>query len=196
MKPVTRYRKNPFLNELIVPVKDQLVQVSKFGTDDHVLISQSTGEVTGTLVTTKRKVDSDKFLKLFTKNIALTFDLTSAGIKAFSVLAWAIQSQSLQSDEVNLDKFTLEEFLSTQDKKLSLATFWRGLRELEQSKIIAKSVRPGVYFINPNFVFNGDRIGFLTLIEKEQDNPVRPLRVEHEDGTVDDQTGDLFHGQA
>lgn len=33
-------------------------------------------------------------------------------------------------------------------------------------------MRKGFYFINPNFVFNGDRIAFTTLIErKQQDKP-------------------------
>ena len=50
--------------------------------------------------------------------------------------------------------------------KLSLSTFKRGLNELEEAQIIAKHMRPGWYFINPNFAFNGDRIAFTTIIEK------------------------------
>jgi hypothetical protein len=42
-----------------------------------------------------------------------------------------------------------------------------GLNELEQSQIIAKHIRQGWYYINPNFVFNGDRIAFTSLFEKE-----------------------------
>lgn len=198
-KRVVRHRENPFLSELLVPVRDKQVQISKLGVNDNILINQQTGEVSATHLITYKRVDADQFLKLFTRNIALTFDLTSAGIKAFSVLAWSLQTRSLQKDKVLLDKFTHEEFLAQhEDLKLSLPTFWRGLSELEKARIIAKSMRPGEYFINPNFVFNGDRIAFTTMIEREgaQRSPlqtdIKPLRVVHEDGTVDDKTGDLF----
>ena len=50
--------------------------------------------------------------------------------------------------------------------KLSYATLKRGINELEKAQIIAKTMRKGFYFINPNFVFNGDRIAFTTLIER------------------------------
>lgn len=201
-KKVVRHKENPFLSELLVPVRDKQVRISKLGVNDNILINQQTGEVSATHLITYKRVDADQFLKLFTRNIALTFDLTSAGIKAFSVLAWSLQTRSLQKDKVFLDKFTHEEFLAThEDLKLSLPTFWRGLSELEKAQIIAKSMRPGEYFINPNFVFNGDRIAFTTMIEREgaqrspQQTDIKPLRVVHEDGTVDDKTGDLFNGE-
>ena len=44
----------------------------------------------------------------------------------------------------------------------------RGLTELTRSQIIARTIRRGHYFINPNFVFNGDRIAFTTLIERDE----------------------------
>lgn len=49
---------------------------------------------------------------------------------------------------------------------LSIATLKRGITELEKAQIIAKTVRKGRYFINPNFIFNGDRIAFTTVIER------------------------------
>ncbi|WP_311206955.1 replication/maintenance protein RepL, partial [Escherichia coli] len=132
-----------------------------------------TGEVQGTHVTTYKRVDSEQFVKLFTANIGLTFELSSAGIKAFGVLVWSVQNSALSKDEVDLDTLVLEAFLqcqvsaSKQPLRLSLATFKRGLNELEKAKIIAKTMRQGRYFINPNFVFNGDRIAFTTVIERK-----------------------------
>lgn len=52
--------------------------------------------------------------------------------------------------------------------KLSLATFKRGINEMEKAQIVAKTMRQGRYFINPNFVFNGDRIAFTTVIERKK----------------------------
>ncbi|EOM4036090.1 replication/maintenance protein RepL [Escherichia coli] len=168
-----RYKENPFLEGMVVPVKGKQVRLSRLGRDDNILVNQNTGEVQGTHVTTYKRVDSEQFVKLFTANIGLTFELSSAGIKAFGVLVWSVQNSALSKDEVDLDALVLEAFLqcqvsaSKQPLRLSLATFKRGLNELEKAKIIAKTMRQGRYFINPNFVFNGDRIAFTTVIERK-----------------------------
>lgn len=165
-----RYKTNPFLNDMVVPVGSRKVRVSPIGKDDNVLVNQHTGEVHGTHVTTLKRVDSDQFVKLFTANIALTFDLTSAGIKAFNVLLWSVQHKALSKDEVDLDTHTRQEFIEASKKPLMLSqpTFARGLAELTKARVIAKTIRQGRYFINPNFVFNGDRIAFTTLIERKK----------------------------
>jgi hypothetical protein len=170
-----RYKINPFLEGMLIPVKGKQVKLSKLGRDDNVLINQGTGEVLGTHVTTYKKVDGEQFVKLFTANIALTFDLSAAGIKAFSVLLWTVQNKALAKDEVDLDLLVLDAFTEAHSSKepplrLSQATFWRGLAELVKAQIIAKTMRQGRYFINPNFIFNGDRIAFTTVIERVRRN--------------------------
>ena len=171
---LSRYKTNPFLDDMIVPVKGRQVRLSRLGRDENILVNQSTGEVQGTHVTTFKRVDGEQFVKLFTANIGLTFGLSAAGIKAFGVLLWVVQNRALSKDEVDLDSLTLEEFLdvhkNTDEKplKLSLATFKRGINEMEKAQIVAKTMRQGRYFINPNFVFNGDRIAFSTVIERKK----------------------------
>ena len=169
-KPI-RHDHNPFIEGMIVPIKGQSVKLSKLGKEDNVLVNQNTGEIQGTHVTTYKRVDAEQFVKLFTANIALTFDLKAAGIKAFNVLLWVLQNKAIDNDLIPLDKYVLEDFIKSHSDrnptvKMSQPTFWRGLSELEKSQIIAKHLRQGWYYINPNFAFNGDRIAFTTLIEK------------------------------
>jgi len=165
-----RYKTNPFLSDMVVPVKTRSVKISRLGKDDNVLVNQNTGEISGTHLTTVKRVDGEQFVKLFTANIGLTFDLTSAGIKTFTVLIWCVQHKAITRDELDLDSYALEDFLDAHKSnaaiKVSIATFKRGLSELESASIIAKTIRAGRYYINPNFVFNGDRIAFTTLIER------------------------------
>lgn len=166
-----RYKTNPFLEGMLIPIKGKQVRLSKLGRDDNILINQSTGEVLGTHVTTYKPVDSEQFVKLFTANIALTFDLKAPGIKAFSVLLWSLQNRALSKDEVPLDAILLEEFTEAHTDKepplrLSQATFLRGLAEMVKAQIIAKTMRQGRYFINPSFIFNGDRVAFTTVLER------------------------------
>lgn len=170
-----RYPENPFLDQMVIPVRGKQVRLTPLGKNDNVLVDTDTGETRGTHVTTYKKVDTESFVKLFTANIGLTFDLSSRGIKAFNVLMWAIQEQSMSKDTVYLDTHTREEFIKIHDSsakpmRLSHSTFARGLLELSENKIIAKTLRQSVYWINPSFVFNGDRIAFTTLIERKQED--------------------------
>ena len=170
-----RYKTNPFLDSLEIKTKNRQVRISSLGKDDHIMVNQATGEATGTHVVSYKKVDEGEFVKLFAKNIALTFGLSSAGIKAFNVLFWTVQYSAIGRDQVPLDKFMLEEFIeshrdSKKPLKLSIATFLRGLKDLVDAQIIAKTERQGVYFINPSFCFNGSRIAFTTVIEKKKGN--------------------------
>lgn len=183
-KEVVRYDHNPFVEDMVVPVKGQRVKLSRLGKDGNVdVINPNTGEHFGTHVAAYRKVDAQQFVKLFTQNIAMTFGLKAAGIKALSVLIWVLQSKALEKDLIPLDKLVLDDFLDDHKGhkpqiKLSQPTFWRGLSELEQAKIIAKHLRQGWYFINPNFVFNGDRVAFTTILERktkaEEENDNQP----------------------
>ena len=172
---VVRYKTNPFLSDLVVNLREKQVRLGPLGKDSHVLVNESTGQTQGTHLVTYRYVDNEQFLKLFTRNIALTFDLTSPGIKAFNVLCWAVQAGALAKDEVALDSFALEDFLAAHQgrnppiKDFSIATFKRGLAELETAKLIAKTVRKGRYFVNPSFIFNGDRVAFSTVIERKKE---------------------------
>ena len=50
-----RYKINPFVEDMIVPIKGRQIKLSKLGRDDNVLLNQSTGEILGTHVTTYKK---------------------------------------------------------------------------------------------------------------------------------------------
>lgn len=170
---LTRYKTNPFVADMIVPVKNKRIRLSRMGGDKQIVVDQTSGESSGTHLTTYKRVDGAQFIKLFTANIGMTFDLSAAGIKAFSAVLWIMQNSAISLDQIDLDMLALEEFVTfhANDKKplrLSSATFKRGLNELEKAQIIAKTLRKGRYFINPNFVFNGDRIAFTTVIERRE----------------------------
>jgi hypothetical protein len=168
-----RYKENPFIDQLVIQTSTKKIAVNVLGKGNNILVNQDTGEIQGTQVTTYKKVDSHEFVKLFVNNIALTFELHSYGIKAFNVVMWAIQYSGINKDLIVLDSYTLENFLSKNNLKMSIPTFRRGLSDLVKAKIIAKSIRKGWYFINPNFIFNGDRIFFTTIIERDKEENIK-----------------------
>ncbi|MCV5306487.1 hypothetical protein OFC24_25995, partial [Escherichia coli] len=93
-KKITRFKENPFIKDLVIPLKNRQVQISRLGADNNIVINQDTGEyLGGTSVVTYKKVDSTQFIKLFTQNIKLAFELTQAGQKALYVLFWVVQQE-------------------------------------------------------------------------------------------------------
>lgn len=169
-KEIIRYKENPYLENMSITVRKKQVQISKIGKDNNVLINEGTGEVQGTMISTFKKVDDEQFLKLFTANIALTFDLKAAGIKAFNVVCWLMQKRGIERDQLTIDKYVLEDFNEAHNKKLSKSVLYRGIDDLISNKILARCRKEGDYFINPSFMFNGDRIVFATVIERNKEN--------------------------
>ena len=164
-----RYKSNPFINEMVINTKAKQVRVSAYGRDGGSgmdLVNRDTGEIRGTHIVTYKRVDEEQFVKLFTAQVGAIFDLKAAGIKALTVLMWAVQYKAMGRDVVCLDRFTLDDFLGESSLTLSKATYQRGINELEKAQIIAKTQKKGDYFINPNFLFNGDRVAFTTALEK------------------------------
>lgn len=169
-KKTKRFETNPFVGDLVVQRSAKMVKISTLGKDDNVLVNQTTGEVSGTHVVTYKKVDKEQFIKVFPAMIGAQFELGPAGIKAFSVLMWAVQHQAIGKDLVCLDKYALEKFRISHPnlKKATDATIRKGLVELEDAQFIAKAERAGDYFINPKLFFNGDRVAFTTVLEKSR----------------------------
>jgi hypothetical protein len=169
-----RYKENPFLEDLEIVYKKKQVRVNTLGKNNNVLLNEDTGEVKATHVVTYRKVDGAEFIKLFAKNIALTFDMTAAGFKVLMVVSHVLQYKGINRDIITLDSYAFDDFIEAHKDNdppitnFSLQTFLRGLRELVGSKILAKCMRRGDYFINPKFVFNGDRVVFSTVLERRK----------------------------
>ncbi|KIM05882.1 MAG: hypothetical protein KN64_01400 [Sulfurovum sp. AS07-7] len=158
-----RYKTNPFLKDMIITSGDKLITI--MGKNNNILLNTNTGETSPTQIIAYKKVDRSKFVKLFSENIGILFDLSSAGNKVFAILIHELQNK-IDKDIVILDKYTLASWNEQNPTRtFKEAFFSRGKNELVKAQIIAPAERMGAYFINPNFVFNGNRIAFTTMIE-------------------------------
>lgn len=176
-----RYGHNPFVGKSVITSKKKRITI---GASSDVILSND-GEIKGTTVGTYREVDDAMFVKLFTQNIGLTFNLSANGVKALTVLIWAVQ-QGIGRDVYTLDKYTHADFLSANDDlKMAYVTFAKGLNELTKAQIIAKAQRMGDYYINPHFVFNGDRIVFVNEIRRKSANKHAKLEEQGQQRLID-----------
>ena len=162
---VVKYKENPFLAKDVIKVstRKKRLTVAKGGT----LIDNETGDVEGiTEIAQVVEVDDGQFVKMFTKDIELFFDLSAAAIKTFGLILKITQTEAINRDKVFID---YKESGQLAAFKLSTAVFYRGINELVEKQFIAKNITPNWYFINPSLFFNGDRARFIKEYRRKAD---------------------------
>lgn len=164
------YEVSPFV--LNVKVRTKKI-VSRTG--DMMLVSQETGEITAPIAGfwSGKAVDDEAFVKLFISGVKALKELTPAGTKAFSVMYEAVQN-AIGKDRIYVSFNSIDQTKN----KMSRATFTRGFSELVEKEFLAPCVDLNWYFINPAFIFNGDRLAFVQEYRRKS--------------KTDTRTGDLF----
>lgn len=155
LKDRRTYGANPFLSttNIVRGVKREL-----FKDKEHIITNVDTGEIgVGALLRTKR-VDKDKFVKLYTDKLAYWLKLTKTGQR---VLMYFITILRPNTDHVNVILDEAQEITGY----TSIAPIYRGINELIELNIIARGRATSLYFINPSFIFNGNRMVFAEAIE-------------------------------
>jgi hypothetical protein len=156
------YENNPYI--AIIKSKTKRI-TNKRG--DMMITSRETGEVINPIAGFwhAEEVDNTKFVKLYLAGIKGFAELSNAGIKVFSLLYEEMQ-RNINKDKVYLSFSNIDENL-----KISQATFTRGMRELIEKKFLAPTKAIGWYWINPDYVWNGDRLAFVKEYYKKSAEP-------------------------
>jgi hypothetical protein len=110
-----------------------------------------------------QEVDKTQFVKLYINGVRAFRDLSPAGTKVFEVLYLELQ-KTVGKDRVYLSFSNIDEHL-----KISQATFTRGMRELLDKKFLAPTLAVGWYWINPDYLWNGDRLAFVKEYRLKRD---------------------------
>lgn len=158
---VPSYKANPFLTKetLLNNIGDRITWV---GDDKSRFIysidrnGEATQLANTTVIGIRDKVDRQKFAKIFAGGVAALFNLSSAGRRVFALIFQQIQAKQ-ERDTVMLAYDV--------SFPMSKTTFYAGVKSCLQAGLIAQSIYPGVYYINPAFVFNGDRLTLLHQYE-------------------------------
>lgn len=182
-KPV--YDRNPFVATALAHTKGGVKRITNKAGDRMMVVSEATGEIvsTGAGFWQQQEVDRTQFVKLYVNGVKAFKDLTASGTKVFELLYIEVQKNPGQ-DRVYLSFHLVDQALTP----MSESTFMRGMRELLEKDFIAASTLPGWHFLNPDYMWNGDRLAF-----------VREYRVKQRrngDAALDDKTIDMFGGLA
>lgn len=149
---VAVHEENPFMVEVTTKMRRV---TNKRG--DMMLISDG-GEVQNPIAGfwESQEVDSTKFVKLFVQGVKALKELTGAGTKVFEVLYLKVQ-ENIGKDQIYMAFASVDQALTP----MSDATYSRGMRELIEKGFIAATPSQGMFWLNPSFVWNGDRLAFV-----------------------------------
>jgi hypothetical protein len=131
---------------------------------DMALVHGVTGEISqlGGFVS-YQEVSNEKFVQLFIQGVQQLKELTNAGVRVFSVLYSEVQN-NIGKDIVYMSYASIDQTLN----KMGLTTYNRGMKELIEKGFIAPSPRQGIFWLNPNYIYNGDR---LRLVKEYRRTP-------------------------
>lgn len=162
-KGVAAYSKNPFWKPTEVKVGTRKVTIA-----GGFLASADSGEgMHHAGIHRIEYVDETQFVKLFTGNLTVFFDLSPASQKLLHCLLDELQKYP-NAEGIWLPWFTVEDFAAKKNLKISRTSFQRSLKEMLEKGFIAESENQNFYWINPNLFFNGDRMTFISEYRKIQ----------------------------
>lgn len=168
------YRHNPFIiasRGFSINVRKNVAIVA-----GGIEITDKEGdEVSAGLIGKITEVDTEEFVKLYTRNIGIIFDLSSRAQKALIAVFCAVQKYRDQSHIFLPYHFACEYYEQIGLKKIpSKSTFISGISDLIKIHFLAAHYAgEGWYWINANVIFNGNRIRFVTeyrLKQKQEEN--------------------------
>lgn len=131
----------------------------------HVAVDTQTGQVNGSIdimFAQKEEVDTERFTKLYVNNLKFLFDLRPSDIR---VLTYIMSILKPGRDTIILSIKDCMEYAGIG----AHSTIRFAIGNLLKSKILAKTPFPNTYFINPKFIFNGDRMILVRDITRKKE---------------------------
>lgn len=152
-----RHDKNPFVIDALKATKQGVRRITNKAKDRMMIVSEETGEVIAPAGFHEVvEVDKTQFVKLYINGVRAFQGLTNAGAKVFEIIYRAVQDRP-GKDVIALHFSSLDQDITP----ISRATFNRGMNELLDKKFIAESLMPGIFFLNVDYLFNGNRLAFI-----------------------------------
>lgn len=166
-KDILVYAKNPYWDVTEVKIGTKRVTIA-----GGFVSKENTGETMSVAgIHRVEAVDEDKFVKLFTQNSALFFDLSRPAQKLLRFVLGCVQNNP-GKDGIWFAWWDIEDWIkATKTKGLSRTSFHRALAELLTKKLLAESEKPNFYWINPHVFFNGDRLVYIQEYRKIKATP-------------------------
>jgi len=151
-----RYDTNPFMQNAANNTRQGTKRLSNKAGNKFMIVSEHGDIIANTGFHEIVNVDKTQFVKLYINGVKAFQGLKSAGAKVFELIYRATMD-SPGSDTIWLHFMEIEQAITP----IGRATFDRGMSELLEKGFIAESAVPGKYFLNIDYLFNGNRLAFI-----------------------------------
>lgn len=183
-----QYKSNPFVGNAVTNTRHGVKRISNKDGNRMMVVSENTGDIIAPAgFWQAQEVDKTQFVKLYINGVKAFKDLTGAGTRVFEVLYVQVQ-ESIGKDVIYLSFSEINQSITPMGE----ATFYRGMRELLDKGFLAESVTQNKYFLNPDYMWNGDRLAFVKEYRKA---PSKPKAVEQDDTKTIDMFERLHYDQ-
>ncbi|MDD3466424.1 MAG: hypothetical protein PHE67_04665 [Campylobacterales bacterium] len=160
------FKNNPSVQTAITSMKTGVKRISNAKGDEMIVANATTGEIVagiGLGFHQKVKVDKTQFVKLYIQGVSAFTGLSKTGARILEMVI----SESHQNPGKDLlfisPANALEYFV------IPKQTYMRGIKELLEREVLFETMNENWYFINVNYMFNGDRLAFLKTYELDVD---------------------------
>jgi hypothetical protein len=161
-----RYDTNPSISDALVNTKTGTKKIVNKTGDQLFVTNQKTGEVVAPAGFHQIvEVDKTKFIKLYVEGVRAFAGLSPAGAKAFELVIHRLQEQ-IGSDLIYLSHLEAEE------SGIAERTFRRGIAELVKGRFLFEGRADNWFFVNVNYIFNGNRLAFIKEYRIKGSKPV------------------------
>ena len=161
------YEKNPYIVDASLNTNEGTKRRTLRNKDGSQLMITNPG--TGEMIAPAgfwqtQEVDKTQFVKLYVNGVRAFRELTAAGGRIFEILYLEVQ-KAIGRDRIYLSFSNLPDEFS-----ISQATFTRGMRELMDKKFVAPTAAIGWYWVNPDYMWNGDRLAYVKEYRLKRDD--------------------------
>lgn len=168
------YDENPSIKTAMINTKKGAKLVFGNNNQTDISIYENSTEELKTLTLdfcAKRVVDKDEFIKIYIHSLPVLSELKNSTKILYQYILYIVH-KSIGQDKIYASYKDYLKISSTNGNifKISQATFYNALNELLEKEIIFKTDTTGFYFINIAYVFNGDRLRFITEYQLKKDS--------------------------
>lgn len=161
---LTLYDKNPYVETASLSTNEGARRRSLASSDGtRLMITDGEKNLAPAGFWQYEEVDRTKFVKLYVNGVKAFKELSKAGTAVFEILYVEMQ-KTIGRDRVYLSYVGMSD-----EFNLSQATFTRGMRELIDKKFVAPTSSIGWYWVNPDYMWNGDRLAFVKEYRVKRD---------------------------
>ena len=151
-----RHATNPFISSAADNTRQGTKRLSNKAGDKFMIVSEYGEVMANTGFHEIVEVDKTQFVKLYINGVKAFQGLKAAGGKVFEIIYRSVQEVP-GTDRIFLHFMEIEQDITP----ISESTFYRGMTELIKAGFLAESTTPGMYYLNIDYLFNGNRLAFV-----------------------------------